>query len=56
MTYAEHVKQAEILLNRAENDLDTAQSQHEYRRVKQMVQMAQAHAQIAQAMRWARTS
>lgn len=56
MNYTEHIKQAEILLSEAEKDMATAQSQHDWRTVQQMIQMSQAHAQIAQAMGWSRPS
>ena len=54
MSFTENIEHAEHLLRVAEENLATAQGQSDYRRVKQMVQLAQGHAMLAQAKRWAK--
>lgn len=51
MSWAEHAKRAETLLAKAEENLAQAGRQDEYRRVEIQVQIAMAHAHLADTKR-----
>ena len=53
MDFDERIRQAEVTLRDATQDMAVAQSQHEWRRVEAMIQIAKVHALIALAQRTA---
>jgi hypothetical protein len=51
MSWSEHIKQSELLLREAEQDLAAERTQQGLERIAISVQMAKAHAQLAEAKR-----
>jgi len=51
MSWAEHVKQAEMIMDQATKDFPSAQTQNEFQRLQIAVAMAQVHALLADTKR-----